>query len=96
VLGLLLLSMGDAIKLLLEVFFYAILVQALLSWIQPGSPINYVLYQFTAPILRPFQRFIPTINGIDISAIPALITLQFLIIILVSPLMAAGWGVAFG
>jgi YggT family protein len=96
IVGLVILAIGDTLKLLIETFFYAILLQAILSWIQPTSPINRVLYQFTSPIMRPLQRIIPTIGGFDISPIPALIILQFLIIILVNPLMALGLGVAFG
>lgn len=88
--GLFILAIADSIKLFLETFFYAILFQAILSWIQPGSPINRVLDQFTAPIMNPFRRLIPPIGGIDISPIPALILLQLLIIILVNPLMALG------
>lgn len=93
--GLLLLAIGDMIKLILQTFFYAILVQAILSWIQPRSPMSFVLYQFTSPIMRPLQRVIPPVGGIDISPIPALIILQLLIIVLVNPIMGLGLGLAF-
>jgi YggT family protein len=95
-LGLFILAIGDSLKLILLTFFYAILLQAILSWIQPNAPMNRVLYQFTSPIMGPLHRVIPPIGGIDISPIPALIILQLLIIILVNPLMGFGLGVAFG
>lgn len=94
--GLLILAITDSIKIVIETFFYAILLQAILSWVQPRSPINRTLYQFTSPIMRPLQRFIPLVGGFDISPIPALIGLQLLIIILVDPLRAIGWVMAFG
>lgn len=94
-LGLLILSVGDAIKLLIETFFYAILLQAVLSWLQPGNPMNRVLDQFTSPLMHPLRRAIPPISGFDISPIPALIILQLLIILVVSRLMALGLAVAF-
>jgi YggT family protein len=81
--GLFIFAILDTLKFILKTFFYAILLQAILSWFQPGqSPAIQLLQQISAPILRPFQRMIPPINGIDISAIPALILLQVLIILL--------------
>lgn len=93
--GLIILAIADSIKLLLEAFFYAILLQAILTWIQPGAPINYLLARFTAPIMNPIRRVIPPIAGVDISPIPALIILQLLIILIVNSLMGIGLGVAF-
>ncbi len=88
--GIFILAIGDAILLTLQTLFYAILLQALLSWIQPGVPLNQALEQFTAPIMRPIRRVIPPVSGIDISPIPALLLLQLLIIIFVQPLMNLG------
>lgn len=95
ILGLLILALSGSIRLILETFFYAILLQAIMSWIQPMTSINQLLYQFTSPIMRPLRRIIPLVGGIDISPIPALIGLQLLIIIFVNPLMALGLGIAF-
>lgn len=95
IIGLVILALGDVLKLVLQVFFYAIILQAILSWVQPGSPINRTLFQFVSPVLRPFQRIIPPISGIDISPIPALIVLQLLIIVLVNPIMQIGLSIAF-
>lgn len=81
VMGLLILAVGDAFKMFLETFFYAILIQVIISWMHPNSPVYYFLRQITAPVLSPFQRIIPLIAGVDITPIPALILLQVLIII---------------
>lgn len=73
----------EALRLLLQTFFYAILLQALMSWFQPGeTPATYVLRQITSPILYPLQRVIPPVSGFDITPIPALLLLQLLIILL--------------
>ncbi|EKD70153.1 MAG: hypothetical protein ACD_46C00619G0008 [uncultured bacterium] len=96
IIGLVLLSIADMFKLLIQCFFYGILLQAILSWVQPHSPVNFLLYQVTSPVMRPFQRVIPPIGGIDISPIAALIFLQFIIIVLINPLMAMAIGIAFG
>lgn len=89
-LGILVLAVGNIIKLTIDMFFYAILIQALLSWVQPYSPMIVILNQLTAPLLRPFQRLIPPVGGMDISPLPALILLQLLNIVLVHPINVAG------
>ncbi len=88
--GLIVLAIGDALKLTLQVFFYTVLFQALLSWVQPGSPLNMALDEFTSPIMRPLKRCIPSVSGFDVTPIPALIILQLLIIIIANPLVI--WG----
>lgn len=92
--GLLILAFEDIIKLIVQAFFYAIMLQVILSWVQPFSPLNRILLQFVSPIMRPIQRFVPPIAGIDISPIPALMLLQLMIIMIVNPLMAVGSGMA--
>lgn len=92
--GLLILSLGDGFKLFLNIFFYAIIIQALLSFIQPYSPVNQTLHALTRPILRPFQRMIPLVSGVDLSPVPALLTIQLLILILASPIISLGLGMS--
>ena len=95
--GLIVLGLADALKAMLNIFFYAILLQAILTWVQTGySPVAYLLSQITAPLMRPFRRIIPPINGVDISPLPAMIVLQLLIILIVGPLFVVGQVMAFG
>lgn len=95
-LGLFILSFFDTFKLLINVFFFAIFANVIISWIQQSySPAGQFFNKLTAPILMPFQRIIPPIGGFDISPIPALIVLQLLIITLVSPMLNIGFAMAF-
>lgn len=94
--GLFILAFADFLRLIINVFFYAILLQAILSWVQPYSPINRTLYQFTYPIMAPFRRLIPPIAAIDVSPVLVLIMLQLLLILLISPLTSLGFALAFG
>lgn len=94
--ALLIVAFADSLKLFLLTYFYAIILQAILSWVQPGSPVIVQLYRITAPIMRPIQRLVPNVGGIDISPIPAMILLQLTIILVVNPLMAVGLGAAIG
>lgn len=65
-------------RTILDVFFYAILLQAILSWVNPQSPISSVLHSITKPILAPIQRFLPSASGMDFSPLVALILIQML------------------
>jgi YggT family protein len=62
----------------LDVFFYAILLQVILSWVNPQSPISSVLNSLTKPVLAPIQRILPNAAGMDFSPIVALILIQML------------------
>ncbi len=77
-LGLIGMSFFGAFKAGLDVFFYAILLQVILSWVNPHSPISGTLNSLTKPILAPIQRILPTASGMDFSPIVALIFLQMI------------------
>lgn len=94
--GLLIVALADTLKLFLQTMFYAIILQAILSWVQPGSPMAPLLYKITSPVIRPIQRLVPAVGGMDISPIPAMILLQLMIIIIVQPLMLVGLGAMGG
>lgn len=90
--GLLVWAIGDLITLTLNVFFWAIVIQAIMSWVSPvpGHPIYAILYQLTAPLMHPARRFIKPISGIDVSPIVVLLCLQVLIMVIASPIRQLG------
>ncbi|MES2499263.1 MAG: YggT family protein [Pseudomonadota bacterium] len=72
------LSLLGVLRTALDVFFYAILLQVILSWVNPHTPISAVLDALTKPILNPIRNIIPSAGGIDFSPLVALILLQML------------------
>lgn len=67
-------------QLLIFALQVMIFIRVILSWVKPhggGSLTNFVV-EATDPVLRPFQRIIPPMGGIDFSPILALVTLQIL------------------
>jgi YggT family protein len=78
--NILLYSLGELFLLLVHVFMISIVIQVIMSWISPGtySPVNSVLYSLTSPLLKPIQRIIPPLSGIDLSPLFALLGLQVL------------------
>jgi YggT family protein len=69
---------------LLWTYFYAIVLYALLSLIAPGgySPLQSVLTSVCEPVLRPFRRLIPSVAGLDLSPLWAIIAIQAMLILL--------------
>ncbi len=76
--GLIGMSFLGVLRTSLDVFFYAIMLQVILSWVNPHTPIASVLNSLTKPILEPIQRILPMASGIDFSPIVALILLQMI------------------
>lgn len=76
----LLLSSGQALLLILSIFLYSIIIQAVLSWVNPDpyNPVVSLLNSITFPVLKHFRRLIPPISGMDISPIFAIIALMFI------------------
>jgi len=91
--GVLVLSVASLLGLLIRVFFWAILIQAILSWVNPDPrhPAVSLLWQLTEPVLRPARGLIPPISGLDLSPLVMLIGLQLLIMLLVHPLQDVGY-----
>ncbi|HEX6930218.1 MAG TPA: YggT family protein [Gammaproteobacteria bacterium] len=66
------------ILLLIHLYFFTILVQVILSWVSPGwSPVASMLHSLNEPLLRPFRRILPSLGGLDLSPLFAIILLQF-------------------
>ena len=80
------LSLTGVLRTSLDLFFYALLLQVILSWVNPHTPIADVLGSLTQPILAPIQRILPSAGGIDFSPMVALILIQMLNISVVKTL----------
>lgn len=87
-LGPLLWAIPELVDLLLNIFLFAIFIQVILSWINPGSynPASALLYSLTEPVLRPARRLIPPVSGLDLSPMLVMIALILLKMLLLPPL----------
>lgn len=68
----------------LRLYFFAIVLYALLSLVAQGSysPFQSVLDALVEPVLRPFRRLIPGVAGLDLSPLWACIAIQAIIILI--------------
>lgn len=96
-LGMLIWILGDLISLILNFYFFAIIMQVILSWLNPmqHSAMTAILFRISEPLLKPARRLIPPISGFDLSPIPVIIALQLLLIAVAYPLSDYGKFTAF-
>jgi len=80
-------SILRTIMTVLRMYLFAILIYALMSFVNPGTynPLTSVLASISEPLLRPVRRIIPPIAGLDLSPLFVLIGLQALIMALPLP-----------
>ncbi|MGP0175076.1 YggT family protein [Pseudomonas sp. NCHU5208] len=78
ILQLLVWSMIGVTSLFLKVFFFALIISVILSWVAPGSynPGAQLVNQICEPLLAPFRRLLPNLGGLDISPIFAFIAIN--------------------
>lgn len=76
-----LVTLGTAIGYAVELFILLIIIRAVLSFfpnMDRGHPLVRALDQVVEPVLRPFQRLLPSMGGLDFSPILAILTIQIL------------------
>ncbi|GAB3244123.1 YggT family protein [Chitinimonas naiadis] len=85
-LGLMALAVLELMKLTLYLMFGAILVQAVLSWVNPYNPLAPLLDKLTRPFLNPIRKLLPAIGGIDLSPFVLLLVLQMVLMFVLAPI----------
>jgi len=75
------LGIVEIIKMTLYIVLVMIIAQAIISWINPYSPIAPLLNTFTQPFLAVFRRRIPPIANVDLSPLFVLIVIQVLLMV---------------
>ena len=81
-LSLFLLTLFELLRLTIYIFIGALFALAVLSWVNPYSPLATPAEQLTRPLLAPIRRILPTISGIDLSPLVAILLLQALLMLL--------------
>jgi YggT family protein len=84
---------------ILSLFVWALIINAILSWLVAFDVVNYrnrfvynvarFLDAVTRPVLAPIQRIIPSLGGVDISPIIAILVIQGIRIYLLPALFHA-------
>ena len=81
---LLLFAVRKLLIALLLTYFVLIIARVIVSWIanQSRHPLIPLIYQLTEPVLRPINKLLPKMGGVDLSPLFALIALRALLLLL--------------
>jgi len=81
-------TFGELLIFLLDILFWVIVIQAVVSWLVAFNVINTtnqqagnlvrLLERITDPLYAPLRRFIPPIGGIDITPIIVIFAIMLL------------------
>lgn len=95
--GTLVIMVAQLCNKLINIFFFAILISAVMSWF-PAMRMVFLLEIVTLlalPILKPIQRILPLVGGFDLSPLIAILVLQLISMLFVNPLIYFGFQLAF-
>ena len=73
-------ALVDLLRYSLYILVFAVIVQAVLSWVNPYAPMAPIFDAMTRPFVRPLRRFIPPVGQFDLTPLVLLIILQVLLI----------------
>ncbi len=81
-------AITQLLELVLNIYFYAILIRALLSWVGPTvyNPAVSLLFSLTEPLLTLSRRILPMTGGIDLSPLVPIVVIQLVRMLLLPPL----------
>ena len=90
--GLIIYALADLIALALTVFLIAIIIQVIISWINPGqyNPVIGLVNSLAEPALRPFRRLLPNLGGLDLSPLFASLGILVLKMLVIPPIIYLG------
>jgi YggT family protein len=81
-------AVPSLVELFINIFLFAVLIRVLLSWVSPDpyNPAVSLLTRITDPVMRPAQRLMRPISGVDLSPMLVVIGLVLLNMLLIPPL----------
>lgn len=95
ILGAIIWAIGDLLELTLNVFIFAIIIEAMMSWFNPGAnQLSHLLYRLNYPFLNPTRKRLPSISGIDLSPFIVVIILQLFSLLVIDPIQDLGRSLA--
>ncbi|OGT00682.1 MAG: hypothetical protein A3F73_03410 [Gallionellales bacterium RIFCSPLOWO2_12_FULL_59_22] len=90
--GLLLLALVKLFKIGLYLLMAFVFAQAILSWVNPHSPVASLLAAVTYRFLRPLRRIVPLLGSVDLSPLLLFIICQLIVIVPVGALERTATG----
>lgn len=90
--GLLIWAIGELFGFLIDLYFFAIIIVVIVSWLSPNThnPTLLLLQTLVSPLLNFARRYVPVISGFDLSPLAVLLALKLIEILLIDPIMVQG------
>jgi YggT family protein len=87
--GLVIVAAAELVASFINIFLFAIIIQVILSWVSPAgyNPAIALVFALAQPVMRPIQKFIPPLGGLDLSPIFATLGLMVLKMLVVPPII---------
>lgn len=84
-------ALAGVVNALLKIYFFALIIMIILSWVAPqsGHPGALLVFQITEPIMAPVRRIVPSIGMIDLSPIVVFLLISVLDSLVVGSLSRA-------
>ncbi len=79
------LALLGLVRLSVYIVLYAVLIQAILSWVNPHTPAAPVLNSLTRPFLKPLRQYFAPAGGFDFTPLIIFIVTQLLLMLVVNP-----------
>jgi len=99
IVGNLMITVAEIVNMLLNVYYWVVIIAALISWVNPDpyNPVVRFLRTVTEPVLRPIRRLIGyRLGPIDISPIIVLLGILFVQKFLVRSIIEIGYKIKGG
>ena len=73
-------ALAGVVNAILKIYFFAMIIMIILSWVAPqsGHPGALLVFQITEPVMAPVRRVIPSIGMIDLSPIVVFLLINVL------------------
>lgn len=84
-------SLTGMLALVINIYFFALIVVIILSWVAPHTrhPAALLVFQLVEPIMQPMRRIIPPLGGLDLSPIFIFIAINLFKILVIANLATA-------
>ncbi|MGO9446661.1 MAG: YggT family protein [Thiobacillaceae bacterium] len=71
----------ELIRLAAYLLIGLVVIRAILSWVNPYSPLSPAVYPLTEPFLKPLRRILPELGGVDLSPLVLILLAQLFIMV---------------
>jgi YggT family protein len=90
--GMLILAVAELMTIGVKLFFFAILLMVIMSWVSPGTynPAIELIHAITEPLMRPARQLLPPLGGFDLSPILVLLLLHLTERLIIIPIQSYG------